>query len=169
MGSCQWSSIRRRTRRPRKPRSCHPPRRSSSATPCPFVCCISSWSGSAAGSSCLAARQSPRTLSCWCCGMRSRYCAVPVRSPGWLGRPRGPRRPDLMRSFAINVVARIEQGRRSATLFQAVIGLSCSRARLGTPMPNPSPDSSDQRLDAMAAPVPREVPTARRDRASARS
>ena len=53
--------------------------------PCPFVCCISSWSGSAAGLSCLAARQSPRTLSCWCCGMRSRYCAVPVRGPGWTG------------------------------------------------------------------------------------
>jgi hypothetical protein len=52
---------------------------------CPFVFCISSLSGSAAGLSCLAARQSPGRLSCWCCGMRSRCCAVPVRSPAWTG------------------------------------------------------------------------------------
>lgn len=36
----------------------------------------------------------PETRNCWCCGTRSPCCAVPLRGPAGLSRPRGPRRAD---------------------------------------------------------------------------
>jgi len=60
--------------------------------PCPFVCSISSLSGSAAGWSCSAGHPPPRTPSCWCCGTRSPFCAVPLRGHGRTG-PTAPSSP----------------------------------------------------------------------------
>jgi hypothetical protein len=45
----------------------------------------SSSSSSAAGWSCWAGRQLPKTLSCSCCGTRSPCCAAPIPGPGWTG------------------------------------------------------------------------------------
>jgi hypothetical protein len=63
--------------------------------PCPCACSISCLAGSAAGLSCLAARQRPRTRNCSCCGTRSPCCAAPnLRPPAGLGGPRCPRCAD---------------------------------------------------------------------------
>jgi hypothetical protein len=101
---------------------------------CPSACSISSSSGFAAGWSCPAGHQPPRTRSCSCCGMRSPCCAAPIRGPG----PAGPAGQSLRTGIVTSrdhscAHGRLAVGNTSTPLWSGITGAHLGRGSVCAP------------------------------------